>query len=1091
MRLQKKLTFSAILCCIFFLFLSSAHAEMQIKLLAPARDYTGQERSYFLAASAAVKNATLLRVENDSGDLLYENIPMLVEGGVFAVTQRALSLPLAGTYRFHIGVTAQSEADSGNHTSFFSFTVNSQPAPDVLQNILLSTPPYYANHTFEVLASFAEIPINVKIELVGDTSRQPVEVVYNQGGLEVVGYATPEREGFHEIQISWVSPSTGASYMESLLIYVDLYDRGEGETLVQDRGSSGGGCNAARVSWGVLVLAAGFLLFKDKKRSLLRIVLLAALFGCFIESVGWASVYHVTSEGDDLLNPPVGSLRSILWTIDLLNEQGISTKNAVIQFDSSVSTVVLKEPLELRHEVNLDAYTGRSGKRVVFELEQGGYRHIIAQPGVSANGIVLRGFGKNSAKNIEGKDNGGLHLGGTTALTSLFENCSFIDIVGENAPVVVSPNSFSPLAAPSSTFNLVMDKCLFKGNAAKNGPGALDVVGALQFRETFIGYNRAENNGGALVSWGQTPYPSVYNTIVGNRVGPDSISVPEWLDNSLQGKTLSNDAAFGTVAAKNKVPDYEKRAAPGVSLTVTVQRSNLVGNTTQANGGAARGQYGVLLFNCTLFGNNAGVSDAAISGLDMNSFHASLFADNGLSDDGSVTYDSNGNLVEVTFDPDLGDGKISDIFERSPIDPEDRGGYTPVIPIKYAGPAEGRVFAEMLPQSYLWELAADVRGMPRNPNQGTSIGAYDFGQVSLLPGNIQDSTTIAFKPNDTGSIKVKLLEKLNTSYLSATNYLADIPVEFNLTAGNSLSGLPKTSETADNGRAFVLADTLDSGDSTVRVSVRGKPSVFLDLLIRVGSVAGGGPGGSDPTIPDDTEEDEDLYVVVLDPNNTKTDIANAHIATYSRACVSSTVSIRKKGYKEYIEQNIPVTIKNSIYGTIEKVLSFSQKGSYMFDFKMTDSKGRTYEDTKELKVTDMSLKVFRLSEPPYYEDKTLSLIAMFTKAPREIDMTVIGENDREYKPEMRSQNERLDWEGFFTPAKPGSYKARLEYVDGSNGTMYSEHFTIQVTEYYGDGGTTIIESGGGSGGGCRVSNLNVFPSFFLALIFVNPRRNKR
>jgi hypothetical protein len=333
-----------------------------------------------------------------------------------------------------------------------------------------------------------------------------------------------------------------------------------------------------------------------------------------------------------------------------------------------------------------------------------------------------------------------------------------------------------------------------------------------------------------------------------------------------------------------------------------------------------------------------------------------------------------------------------------------------------------------------------------------------------------------------GQIKVKLVEKVEYGYLSMMNYLSDIAIDFDLTQGANVESLPKTAETADNGRAAVTVNTLNGGEGTVRASLKNKPSQFLDLLIRVGDV--GQP--NNPTQPPFDDIDDDLYVVTLGPNRTKIDLENTFIATYSRACASSTVSIRLKGHTETIERDLPITIKDSIYGTIEKPLTFPEKGTYMFDFRMTDAKGRVYEDTRELKVVDdeSSLKVFRLSEPPYYEDKTFSLIATFTKAPKEIDMTVTDEAGKSHKPEMRSQNDRMDWEGFFTPGETGGYTAHLDYVDGGDGKRYSERFTIQVARYYGEGGDVIVERSGG-GGGCAVPSNGLLLLMCLYLLLFN------
>lgn len=425
----------------------------------------------------------------------------------------------------------------------------------------------------------------------------------------------------------------------------------------------------------------------------------------------------------------------------------------------------------------------------------------------------------------------------------------------------------------------------------------------------------------------------------------------------------------------------------------------------------------------------------------------------GTYDSQEVNLDAKGNL----FADDVSDAVIRDIFESYPPLAEDRGGYIYGVPIKYAGAAEGKIFASSslnpLFSDYPWDFKADSRGVPRDYSVGASVGAYSFGQVSLLPGNIQDSKTIALEPNSRGPIKVKLVEKVKNEALSMTNYLGEIPIQFTLQEGDGLESFSKIAHTADNGRAFVTVDTPESGDSVVRAALKNKPSLFLDLLVRVGYANG---NNAPPA------NDEDMYVVLLDPNRVKVSTENTHIATYSRACASSTVSIRLKGHAETIERDLPVTISGLIYGTIGKKLIFPQVGTYVFDFKMTDSRGRHYEDTKELKVADATtLKVFRLSQPPYYEDKTFSLVALFDKAPKEIDMTLTDEAGTVYKPVMHSQNNRLEWEGFITSRKTGYYTARLDYVDAADGKSYSEYFTMHVAKYYGEGAGSVSSGGGG------------------------------
>lgn len=479
----------------------------------------------------------------------------------------------------------------------------------------------------------------------------------------------------------------------------------------------------------------------------------------------------------------------------------------------------------------------------------------------------------------------------------------------------------------------------------------------------------------------------------------------------------------------------------------------LVDNETESAGGAVEAQA-LTLCNSTLFGNVARRSNSAVFGV-QPLFYASLLAD-GLEDgaDG-VALDENRNLVEAPS-VDMSDGTVGEVFELWPPEAEDRGGYAPTIPIRYAGPAEGRVSADLpaILTDYPWNFRADARGVPRDYSKGASVGAWGFGQVSLLPGNIRNSTTIAFRPKETGSIKVKLVEKIETGSDRVTNCLKDVKIRFELMQGNNLGRLPQVRATEDNGRAFVVVDTLEGGDGTVRASVANRPSQYLDLSIRLRR-----PGQGEPT-PQDGEDD--LYVVALSPNRTKNNVENTYVATYSRPCAYSTVSIRRKGRPEEVEKELPIAISDSVRGTISKRLTFAEKGSYIFGFRMTDPAGRSYEDSKEVRVSDASLKVFRLSDPPYYQDKTLSMIAVFTKVPRAVDMTLTDEDGREFKPDIRYSDDRLEWEGLAVLRKPGYYAARLDYTDGGEGTARSERYTIRVAEYYGDGSdTTAMEHGSG------------------------------
>ena len=481
------------------------------------------------------------------------------------------------------------------------------------------------------------------------------------------------------------------------------------------------------------------------------------------------------------------------------------------------------------------------------------------------------------------------------------------------------------------------------------------------------------------------------------------------------------------------------------------------------------------LCNTTVYGNAGG----GISG-DFD-FYASIIIDD-ISNIDDVAFDPlTWNLTNIPGNAGIGGEAVRGAFEAWPPQAESLGGYTPLVPIKYSGAAEGKVPTDLPailnPDNYPWDYGFDVRGVPRDYARGASIGSHEFGEVSILPGNIQDSTTIVFRPNDTGQIKVKLVETINMpGFPPVTNFLADIPVSFELTSGDTIANLPQTAATADNGRSAVTVETLESGVNEVLAKLTNKPSLSLGLTVIVDKHA--------------FIEDNDLYVKELTPAQTKINAENTYAATFSRACEFSTVSIRRKGYTDYIAKDLPVTITDSIIGTIEQPLSFPEKGGFMFDFTMIDSKNRTYEDKREVRVTDddPTLKVFRMSAPPYYVDKTLSLTASFTRAPREIGMTLTSPTGRNYKPTMYSWNDRLEWEGFYTPESAGRYTARLEYEDALSRVKHSEFFTIQVTEDVDDKDNP--STGGGGGGGCEVLGGGLLFVVFSCSILASRRRKQ-
>jgi len=506
--------------------------------------------------------------------------------------------------------------------------------------------------------------------------------------------------------------------------------------------------------------------------------------------------------------------------------------------------------------------------------------------------------------------------------------------------------------------------------------------------------------------------------------------------------------------------------------SVTLRNSNLIDNESAGSGGAIFAM-GLVMTNSTLFGNVAGVASGtpseAISGV-WPTFYATLVADDlgDMSTPQNVYMNPlNWNLYSAPRSNVNFAGILNAVFESIPPVPENRGGFKPVIPLKYTGPAEGRVPVALLPlidPNHPLDFSADVRGVPRNYVRGASIGSFEFGEVSIQPGNIQNSTTIALRPNDTGGIRVRLVENINVpGFPPVTNFLSDIDVNFELIAGNNLDDLPQVAATMDNGRATAMVTTLASGAGTVRASLKNKPSTYLDFTILLDEFA---------------PAQNYLYVVTLNPNRIMAGVESTYIAIFSNPCTSATVSIRRRGHAEYIKRDLTVTITYSIYGTIDQPLTFLEAGSYMFDFTMIDPQGYTHRDSKRLTVTDddASLKVFRMSTPPFRVGQTLSLIAQFANAPREIDMTLTGPTGEVHRTTMFSQNNRLDWEGFYMPEYPGTYTARLEYVDRVSRVRRTESFVIQVSDNLIGGGTVrrcIVVGGGGCNAGAGMLALGL------------------
>ncbi len=875
----------------------------------------------------------------------------------------------------------------------------------------------------------------------------------------------PKYEGLFVLYYSFEG-KTGLSVRGGFGLYAEKASSTVPATPVQPGGSGkgGGGCGVTALPFLLFLLCAvGAVGIARRGKRALRMLLLLTFLG--LASTANATTYVVTNAGDELDFPPAGSLRSILHTIDLLG-----TKHDVIQFAQNIETIELKGTLECANSTTLDGYTGRRGKRVTLTLASGGYWHAVNGKPIegkyieiefmsdfSANGIVFKGFGKGDPRNIPGAVNGGLFCFGGYSYGTKLQNCSFVDIVGARSPVMIN---FSGRGYLVEYDTATMDMCLFRGNVSENSGGAIQVLnGSVALQDTFVAYNWAKERGGAFYNQeegpdagGQSPFAdnaSLHNTIVNNSIG----AVPP------KGRSLGNSMSMEASTGAKIISRVSRGNSPGVFPgLLTLSRCTIIENEAQQSGGAIV-STGLLLCNSLIAGNSAGVGAPAITGV-LPDFRASLFANN---DTGVANptpdryeYDDKGNL----YANGVTEAVLRRIFEKYPIAEEDRGGYIPVVPIKYAGPAEGMVFAELrnaIDSSHPLAFDADVRGVPRRYAEGASIGSYEFGRVTIEPGNVQNSTTIGLKPNDKGSIKVKLIERITVGGLSATNYLGEIPMTFALKDGDNLEALPHDTETADNGRAFAAVSTLGAGTSVVRAALTDRPARYLDLQVKVGGDQSSGGGSS-------WQEDDDLYVVTLDPSRTAPGVENTYWATFSRTCASSTVSIRRKGTTDYIKRDIPVDMLPSVYGKLRGAIAFEKSGSYMFDFAMTDGSGRQYTDTKEVRVEASSLKVFRMSEPPYYEDKTLSMLASFSVAPKEISMTLTDENGAAYKPELYSKNERLGWEGFVTSGKTGYYTATLEYTDGGDGKGHKEHFTIYIAPYYGTGSTVV--SGGKGGGGC-------------------------
>ena len=221
-------------------------AATQVCLFSPPHDYTSEARYYTLTTTESMCNALLLQVTDSRGVELYRDVPLLIEGGIYATTQIPLTLPIAGEYRFSFGVETSSDTTPKPQTLFFSFSVISNPAPDVLKNIFLSRAPYYVGQSLEVNATFTKTPTNVKIGIREGSSFQRSNILHNSGDLNSVAHLTPDRTGEHEIVVIFIDPKTQTVYEETIPIYVSRPDRGGG-TIVTNK-DGGGGCSTMSVS---------------------------------------------------------------------------------------------------------------------------------------------------------------------------------------------------------------------------------------------------------------------------------------------------------------------------------------------------------------------------------------------------------------------------------------------------------------------------------------------------------------------------------------------------------------------------------------------------------------------------------------------------------------------------------------------------------------------------------------------------------------------------------------------------------------------------------------------------------------------------
>ena len=84
-----------------------------------------------------------------------------------------------------------------------------------------------------------------------------------------------------------------------------------------------------------------------------------------------------------------------------------------------------------------------------------------------------------------------------------------------------------------------------------------------------------------------------------------------------------------------------------------------------------------------------------------------------------------------------------------------------------------------------------------------------------------------------------------------------------------------------------------------------------------------------------------------------------------------------------------------------------------------------------------------------------------------------------FKPTIQSASFRTEWEGDITLNKPGYYTANLEYVDGGEGTKYTERHAIRVEDYYGTEYNYIKAESG-----CNILGYPVFAAGILLALSV-------